>query len=160
VVNAFQAFKRSHFVVNFAVVAPIVVVVASHLVYHLAQKGIPTNANPYASLLVSYALALTLTLVGFIFFNTSKESPWVMSTWTRLNWASLGVGVSAVGLELGYLWAYRVGWKLSFAALYTNVLVTLALIPIGVLFYQEGLSGRKWFGIFLALSGIWALSGL
>jgi drug/metabolite transporter (DMT)-like permease len=145
---------------NFTYALPIIVVVGSNLVYHLAQKGIPIDANPYASLLVSYGVALVLTLAGFIFFNASNESPWGLSTWTKLNWASYAVGISAVGLELGYLWAYRAGWKLSFAALYTNVLVTLALIPIGVLFYHEGLSARKWLGILLALSGIWALSGL
>lgn len=145
---------------NLAYAVPIAVVVASNLLYHLAQKGIPSDANPYASLFVTYAVALALTLVGLFFFNSAKESPWGATMWTKLNWASIGVGVSAVGLELGYLWAYRVGWKISFAALYSNVVVTLALIPIGVLFFHEGLSGRKWFGILLSLSGIWALSGL
>jgi drug/metabolite transporter (DMT)-like permease len=143
-----------------AYVITLVVVVIANLAYHLSQKGIPADVNPYASLLVSYVTALVMTVIALVFFSTSRESPWIASTWTKLNWASVSVGIAAVGLELGYLWAYRVGWKLSFAALYSNVLVTLALIPIGVLFFHEDLSPRKWAGIILALSGLWALSGI
>ncbi len=76
----------------------------------------------------------------------------------RVGWASYALGFALVGLELGFLLAYRAGWKISFAALVSNIAVTLVLIPIGILAYREGLTSSKVVGILLSLSGLWVLS--
>lgn len=130
----------------------------SNVAYHLSQRAISSGINPLASLLVSYATALLVTLVALVVFPPAGGGLWSASTWGHLNWASFGVGVAAVGLELGFLWAYRAGWKLSTAALYSNVLVTIALIPLGMLLFNEAFTLRRGVGILLALSGLWALA--
>ena len=75
----------------------------------------------------------------------------------ELNWATFALGFGIVGLELGFLLAYRAGWNLSLGALYSNVMVTVLLLPIGVLVFKETLTGRHWVGLALALSGLMLL---
>jgi len=71
-----------------------------------------------------------------------------------LNWTSLVLGVAILGLELGFLLAYRVGWNISLGSLVANSLVALVLIPVGVIFYHEGFSLDKIIGVVLCLAGL------
>ncbi|MGE5454724.1 MAG: hypothetical protein ACM3O9_05965, partial [Methylocystaceae bacterium] len=62
--------------------------------------------------------------------------------------------VAIVGLELGFLLAYRVGWNISLGSLVANSIVALALIPIGILLYHEGFEINKIIGVVLCLAGL------
>ncbi|HNX92203.1 MAG TPA: hypothetical protein PKI17_01660, partial [Syntrophomonas sp.] len=42
----------------FNYIFPIVLIVFSNVVYNIAQKSTPQNANPYAALLVTYLTAI------------------------------------------------------------------------------------------------------
>ncbi len=125
--------------------------VLSNIGYHLCQKGIAAQANPLISLLVTYAVALSITLAGLPLFYPSLQ---LGAELRNLNWASYTLGIAAAGLELGFLLAYRAGWNLSIGALFSNVMVTLLLIPIGVFAYREALPARTVFGIALSLAGL------
>ena len=39
----------------------------------------------------------------------------------KTNWAPVVMGLSVVGLELGYILIYRAGWKVSVASLVANL---------------------------------------
>ena len=58
------------------------------------------------------------------------------------------------GIELGFLLAYRAGWKISVAAVATNVAVTAVLIPIGIVIFKDQLSLRKVVGLILCILGL------
>jgi hypothetical protein len=75
-----------------------------------------------------------------------------------VNWASFALGLIVVSLELGFLLAYRAGWKVSAAAVYSNVAVGLLLLPIGVWLYRESLTISNGFGIVLAVVGLVLMS--
>ena len=64
-----------------------------------------------------------------------------------------------MGLELGFLLVYRSGWKVSIAALFSNALVTVLLIPVGMLIFKEQLDLKKALGIALASVGLWLIGG-
>lgn len=49
------------------------------------------------------------------------------------------------------------GWKISFAALVSNIGVTLLLIPVGYFLYREDIGPSKMAGIVLSLAGLWLL---
>src|SRR2546427_109265 len=76
----------------------------------------------------------------------------------ELNWASYGLGVVVISLEVGFLLAYRAGWQVSVAALYSNVAVGLLLIPIGSLLYRETLTISQGAGIVLAVISLILMS--
>ncbi len=128
----------------------ILLVVLSNVVYHLSQKNTPSNMNPMVSLLVTYLTAAVFTVILLPFFPL-KEG--FASSLKQMNWASIALGLAVVGLELGFLLAYRAGWNISIAQFYATVLLTLILIPIGVLFFQEKLSLVNILGIALCLGG-------
>lgn len=128
----------------------ILLVVASNILYHLSQKSTPSGVNPLVSLIVTYTTALIFSLIILPFYP-SKEN--IVASLGKLNWASIALGISIVGLELGFLLAYRAGWNISLAQFFATVLITLLLIPIGILFFQEKLTLINVVGILLCLGG-------
>jgi hypothetical protein len=130
--------------------------IAANVGYHLFQKEIASDAPPFFSLAASYLVGL-ITTVMLILFVPSLNGGGGWKGIARVGWASYALGVALVGLELGFLLAYRAGWKISFAALVSNIGVTLLLIPIGIYFYREALTPTRLVGIAFSVVGLWLL---
>ncbi|MDD4600193.1 hypothetical protein SDC9_15011 [bioreactor metagenome] len=129
----------------------IVLIVASNILYNICQKSTPADANPFSSLLVTYLTATLITITTFLFFYADKS---LLQSFEELNWTSMALGVAIVGLELGYLMAYRAGWNISEGSLVANILLALMLIPVGILFYKEGFAFNKVLGVVFCLIGL------
>lgn len=126
--------------------------------YHLSQKSIHPKLNPLLSLTLTYGVALLCTLVAIPFFR--GDDALSLGQQIKLaNWATYVLGIALVGLELGFLLAYRSGWKMSVAALFSNSAVTLLLIPVGLAVFRESLDARRIAGIGLASVGLWLIGG-
>ncbi|POZ63485.1 EamA family transporter [Chromobacterium alticapitis] len=125
--------------------------VAGAVVYHLAIKQVPREANPFFALAVSYGVAMALCLFGLWWLPGGQRGL------TALNWSSLGVALGIVGIEVGFLLAYRAGWNLGYAALSTNVLTTALLLPIGIWLFREPVSAGRLAGLGLSLAGLWMM---
>lgn len=132
-------------------VLSVVAIVASNVLYHVSQKSIPAGVHPLLSVAVTYAAALLVTL---LLWPLSPGGPPKLSGLAQLNWATLGVAVSAVGIEIGFLLAYRAGWNISIGSLVVSVAVAILLIPTGLLLYREHLSAANVVGIVLCLAGL------
>ena len=126
-------------------------VIFFYIIYHLCQHNIPSSVNPAASLLITYVLCLFLS-AGLFFLFPVKTG--LLETFRQVNWVSYVLAIGVVGLEAGFLLLYRSGWKLSLAAIYSNVSVTLLLIPVGVFIYKEKLSWLNGLGVLFAILGI------
>jgi uncharacterized membrane protein len=72
----------------------------------------------------------------------------------QLNWSSFAVGISIVGVEVGYLAAYRAGWNLNRDAIFSNTAVAVLLVPLGLLLFKENLTPRAALGIALCAVGL------
>ena len=72
----------------------------------------------------------------------------------RLNWASYLLAVSIVGLEVGFLLAYRTGWNIGLAAVLVNVVASLLLVPVAILVFKEQLNWVNIAGILTCLAGL------
>ena len=129
----------------------VAVIVASNVVYHVSQKSIPVGVHPLLSVAVTYAAALLITLA---LWPISPGGAPKLSGIAKLNWATLGVAVSAVGIEIGFLLAYRAGWNINVGSLIVSVAVALLLIPTGALLFKEHLSAANVTGIVLCLVGL------
>ena len=125
--------------------------ILSNVLYHLFQKAIPANVNPLLSLAVTYLVAGVATVLLLPFFplqgNLGEE-------FKKINWTTFALGGVIVGLELGFLLAYRAGWNLSVASLIANTMVALLLIPFGLLLFKEQLSALNILGVVLAIAGL------
>lgn len=135
----------------FMYVFSIVLIVTSNIIYNICQKSTPERANPFAALTVTYLVAIFITVIAFLF---NKGDKGFIEPFKELNWTSIALGVSIVGLEFGYLLAYRAGWKISVGSLVANIALALMLIPIGILFYKEGFGFNKILGAGLCIAGL------
>jgi uncharacterized membrane protein len=129
----------------------IALVVISNVAYHLFQKATPTTVHPMAALTVTYGVALLVCLILLPFYPSPEGTAASLS---KVNWTSVGLGLSVVGLELGFLVAYRAGWPISLAGLVSNVMVGMLLLPMGLILMREKLSWINLLGIAVCLVGI------
>jgi drug/metabolite transporter (DMT)-like permease len=129
----------------------IVLIVASNILYNVSQKSTPDRVNPFSALIVTYLTAVIFTVIAFLFYKTDKD---FIQSFKELNWTSVALGVSIVGLEFGYLMAYRAGWNISVGSLVANIILALMLIPIGILFYKEGFELNKILGSVFCIVGL------
>jgi uncharacterized membrane protein len=129
----------------------IALTILSNLLYHLFQKVIPGNVNPILSLAATYLVAAVVTMLLIPLFPLHGS---LGAELRKVNWASVGLGVVIVGLELGFLLAYRAGWDLSSANLVSNATVAILLVPFGLLLFREDLSPINILGVILASAGL------
>ena len=125
--------------------------VLSSLLYHVILKFTPSDVNPALSLAVTYAVAVLGSLVLLLVFPLSGS---LRGALKELNWASYALALALVGLEVGFLLAYRAGWNISTAAIFVNVAVTLLLLPIGVVALKERLSIVNVAGVLVCVVGL------
>jgi len=128
-----------------------VLIVASNVLYHASQKSIAPGANPVLSLLVTYAVAMAGTLLLVPVFPVRVP---LTEAVRQINWASAAVGVAIIGVELGFLLAYRAGWRISVGSAAANAAVVVLLVPTGLLFFGEKLSVTNIAGLILCLAGL------
>lgn len=123
----------------------------STVLYHLTQKMTPATANPAVALIVTYLVSLGLTLVLLAFFPPAGG---LRAALGQLNWASIGLAFALVGLEVGFLLAYRTGWDIGVAAVFVNVAGAVLLAPLGLVLFRERLSPVNLLGIMVCIVGL------
>ena len=129
----------------------IALAICSSALYHFMAKSTPANVNFTVSLLVTYAVAFAVTLLGFFFFPVQNG---LAAEIKQLNWASIGLAIAIVGIEFGFLLVYRSGWNLGIAAVLTNVVASLILVPVAILVFKDRISWVNVAGIFVCLAGL------
>ena len=129
----------------------ITLAICSSALYHFMAKSTPSNVNFTVSLLVTYAVAFLVTLLGFFFFPVKNG---LIAEIKQLNWASIGLAIAIVGIEFGFLLTYRSGWNLGIAAVLVNVVASLILVPVAIFLFTDKISWVNILGILVCLVGL------
>lgn len=135
----------------FHYVWPVLLVVFSNTVYQICTKGVPENMNPFASLIITYLVG---AVVSFIMFFALGESGNIMTELRKTNWTPFVLGFVLVGLEVGFIYAYKAGWKVSAAQIVTSSILGVILIIVGYVGYKEPITWNKIAGIMICLAGL------
>jgi len=138
---------------------PILLIIGSNILYHICAKSVPLQLNPMISLMITYLVAGTFTLLIFflmphIFAIDKKPDMGFINQLKQANWAPFILGFVIVGLELGNILMYRAGWNISLGSLVSNISLAIILIVIGVFFYKETINLSQAFGIGLCIAGL------
>lgn len=133
----------------------ILLVIAGNVIYHLGQRAIPREADPVVATLGAYLIAIVVTLATIPFLAADGA---VRAGWRALNASTVAVGIGIVAIELGFLLAYRAGWRLSTASITANATVALVLVGIGAVVYREALTAGRLTGIGLCVVGLWLVT--
>lgn len=135
----------------FSYIWPIALVVLSNIVYQICAKSVPENVSPFASLTVTYIVGALFSAVMYYF--TERNSS-LGRELVHMNWAPYVLGIVIVGLEVGFIYAYKAGWQVSTASIVQSSFLAIALIAVGALLYHEGLSWNKLVGIGICMVGL------
>ena len=128
---------------------PLAVAVGGTVGYHLFQKSVPGDAAPFVVVGVAYLAGL----VGCALAVAATGAP--VAETVRAAWRpAVGIGLSALAIEVGVLLVYRAGWPLSTASLTMNVALAAVLLVVGLVAFGETLSPRQWGGLALCVAGL------
>lgn len=130
---------------------PVLLIVCGNVVYQLSQKSMPKTANPLLTMLLAYAVSITICAVAAAIL---PAGPGLVQSIRTANWAVVALGAGIAMVEIGYLTAYRLGWKISVLPVMSSVVVALLLIPIGLLLFHEHITPRSLLGIALCIGGL------
>jgi drug/metabolite transporter (DMT)-like permease len=141
----------THYAMSQLYLLPMVLIVSSIALYHIIQKLTPATAHPLAALTISFAIA-ALSCFILVFSFTPPKQRWL--PFHTLNWTSVALAFAIIGTDIGFLLAYRAGWKLNVTPIISNLLVALILIPIGAVFFRERLTSTNLIGVAVCVVGL------
>jgi drug/metabolite transporter (DMT)-like permease len=136
---------------NFSTLVPVVVVVASATLYHITQKSIGRGVNPWGALAAVYFVAFVGTLIGACLVKAPATG--YTKIFTSIP-AIFFLGVACIGIEAGYLFAYRRGGNISALYTQTSAGMCFSLFLVGLLVFGEPISAKKIAGLILAAVGV------
>ena len=132
-------------------ILPLGLVVLSNIIYQICAKSVPEGINPLASLTVTYLIG---ALVSGVLYFVLNKNPNIINEYKQLNWAPFILGLAVVGLEVGYIYAYKAGWPVSMAQIVQASVLAVILIFVGYFLYKEELTWNKITGITICLIGL------
>lgn len=130
---------------------PIGLVVLSNVIYQICAKSVPDKMNPFAALTITYVVGAIASLI--LYFVLNKDGN-IIHEYKRTNWAPFVLGLVIVGLEVGYIYAYKAGWAVSVAQIVQAAVLAVILIFVGYMLYKEAITWNKIIGIIVCLVGL------
>ena len=134
---------------------PIALVILSNIIYQICAKSIPRNMDIMASMTITYLVGAVCSAI--MFFSLNKNAS-LLQEYGKMNIAPVLLGISVVGLEVGFIYAYKVGWPVSTASIVQSSFLALALIFVGALLYHEAITLNKIVGIMICLLGLYFIN--
>ena len=134
---------------------PIALVVFSNIIYQICAKGVPKNMDAMASMTITYLVGAICSAIMFFVMNKNGN---LLQEYEKMNWAPVFLGVSVVGLEVGFIYAYKNGWAVSTASIVQSAFLAVALLFVGALLYHEAISISKIIGVGFCLVGLFFLN--
>ena len=78
----------------------------------------------------------------------------ILTELKKANWTSFVLGIVRVGLEVGFIYAYKAGWKVSAAQIVTSSILGVILIIVGYVGYKEAITWNNIVGVIVCLAGL------
>lgn len=134
-----------------AYIWPIALVVLSNTLYQICAKSVPEGMNPLASLTITYLIGAAVSCALYYILNRDAN---LFREIRQTNWAPIVLGIVVVGLEVGFIYAFRAGWQISMAQIVSSAVLAVILIFVGYLLYHEAITWNKIVGIIVCLAGL------
>ncbi|HBX75309.1 MAG TPA: hypothetical protein DEG55_04115 [Acidaminococcaceae bacterium] len=134
---------------------PVALVVFSNTLYQICAKEVPGGVNAFATLTVTYLVG---ALASGVLFLVTGNGANLLQEYGRLNWAVFVLGLVIVGLESGWIYAYKAGWPVSTAFIVQSAILAGFLLLVGYLLYHEPLAWNKIAGVVICLIGLYVMN--
>ena len=130
---------------------PLGLVVISNVFYQICAKSVPEKMNPFASLTITYVISAIASLILYYALNRGES---IILEYQKTNWAPFVLGIVIIGLEVGYIYAYKAGWPVSVAQIVQAAVLAVILIFVGYMLYKEAITWNKIVGVIICLAGL------
>ena len=137
--------------INFSYIWPMALVVLSNAMYPICTKSVPADMHPFASLTVTYLIGAAFIAVLYYALGAKGS---ILKAYGELNWAPFVLGLVIVGLEVGWIYAYKAGWEVSTGFIIQSAVLAGVLLLVGALLYREVLTWNKLVGVAVCLIGL------
>ncbi|SHH53193.1 EamA family transporter [Clostridium grantii] len=132
---------------------PILIIVLANITYHVSAKSVPKEMDSFFFLSLLYIISAVISFVIY-FFRAGAGFTDVPNQAKFINWVPFLFAFGIVGLELGNILMYRVGWNISLGSLVSNMLLGIALIVLGYFVYKETFSMKQVLGVVCCMVGL------
>lgn len=129
---------------------PFALAVSMYVAYQTLLKSARPEVNILGVLTVAYLAAFIAA--GTLWFRFQDLG--VNRLETREIAIGVMLGLSIVGLEYGFVSAFRAGWPLNSTGAIVSVAVALLVVPIGYVFFAEQMSWAKGLGLLMCCGGL------
>lgn len=134
---------------------PIALVVFSNIIYQICAKAVPQDMDTMASMTVTYTVGAICSAIMYFLMNRNGN---LLQEYSKMNLAPALLGISVVGLEVGFIYAYKIGWPVSTASIVQSAFLALALVFVGAVLYHEAITVNKVIGILICLVGLYFIN--
>ena len=139
----------------FSYIWPMALLVMSNTVYQICAKSVPEGMNPFASLTVTYLVGAAASAA--LYYILGREGG-LIREYGKLNWAPFVLGIVIVGLEAGWIYAYKAGWQVSTGFIVQSAFLAAVLLFVGYFLYHEALTWNKLVGAAVCLIGLFIIN--
>lgn len=130
---------------------PILIIVASNVIYDVSSKSIREDLNAYAGTTIIYSI---LAVFYFLVFKILNPTGSIGVEWSQVNWAVVTFALGSIGLESGYIFLFRAGWKISLGGMVCNILLAMSMLMVGQLLFNETVSLSQYLGVLFCIVGL------
>jgi drug/metabolite transporter (DMT)-like permease len=130
---------------------PVAIVLVSNVLYQVCAKSVPNTVNPFVSMTVTYVVAGLLSVIMF-FVTTGGGS--LVRELPKVNWSSFVYGLAIVGLEAGFICAYKAGWEASILSVIVSGGLAVTMLFVGAIAFHETLTWQRILGVVVCLIGL------
>ena len=104
---------------------------------------------------ITYLVGAVCSAIMFYMMNKNGS---LLQEYGKINIAPVLLGISVVGLEIGFIYAYKIGWPVSTASIVQSAFLALALLFVGALLYHEAITFNKVIGVVICLIGLYFIN--
>lgn len=134
---------------------PLAILLVSNVMYNVCAKCLPSDVNPLAAIPLVYIMAAIIAVI--IYFAVNKDAN-LLAECRKINWVVPGLALCVIGMEIGTLYLYKVGWPLSVGMLINQGFVAIALVIIGCIVFKEPITVSKLAGVVCIVGGLYLLN--
>lgn len=134
---------------------PLILTIFANMIYQLSARNVSSGIDPFFSLIITYGVALVGSLLMYLLSGNHQS---LAVNLHQINWASITMGLAIIFVEFGYMLSYKSGAPIGTTAITVNATMMLLLIPIGLIFLQEGFTLRNALGFVLAVAALYLLN--
>lgn len=134
---------------------PIALMVGADMFYQICTKSTPSTLDPFAGLTITYTVGAAVCAVLYFTLDHGEN---LIKEWANVNWTTFILGIAIVGLEVGSIYMYKVGWNINTGYLVKSIILAIVLIFVGYILFKEQITMTKLAGIAVCLVGLYLIN--